>query len=118
MALQIENYQTNNPNLIDENQAAYDGFLNQKSAKIKSSWVETTTSGKSCFLTGRGTNYGTQSHITVHSAMDQVILKHHKAAQKQYVKMRTAKGPSMANSIIQPKSLNSTCKQPLSSYVN
>ena len=82
MTLQIENFQGSNQpsSIMEDNHNNYSSYLNQKSSAIKSTWIETTTSGKSCFLTGRGSNYGTQSHIQVHSAMDQVILKHHKAA--------------------------------------
>lgn len=63
----------NNP--YEDNSCSNYGKYNQplntsKAKEIKSNWVDQTTSGKSCFLTGRGSTYGTQSHITVHSAMD------------------------------------------------
>ncbi|CDW88829.1 UNKNOWN [Stylonychia lemnae] len=100
MQLEIDDKE-NNPY---EDNSAYSkqnqnrGLNTSKAKEIKSQWIDQTTSAQSCFLTGRGSTYGTQSHITVHSAMDQVILKHHKAAQKQYLKMKSLKGPVNQNS--------------------
>jgi hypothetical protein len=45
----------------------YTGQVSTK--EIKSNWIEQTSIGKN-FMTGRGSTYGTQSHTTVHSAMD------------------------------------------------
>eukprot|EP00347_Sterkiella_histriomuscorum_P004425 403360507 len=93
LTLQVEDQKQNSSSKQNQNleQTALDS---SRVKNIKSSWVEQTTSINSCFLNGRGSSYGTQSHITVHSAMDQVILKHHKAAQKQYIKMRSLRGPT------------------------
>lgn len=45
--------------------------------------MESTTSSNSCFLKGRGATFGVDSHVSMENAMDNVILKHHRAAQQQ-----------------------------------
>jgi len=49
----MSNYQTERPPLIDEMPDS------SRVKNIKSSWIESTVSSKNCFLSGRGSSYGT-----------------------------------------------------------